>query len=114
MHFPVLFSLRRKRPDMQHITLIKYQAQNGKTEFRLLQNIQCKWHTIGTLLNVPVHTIDSHKSNEEKCQEVVRMWLERGSREYPVEWDSLIKVLNDVEMRTVAEDLREALDNCIV
>ena len=54
------------------------------------------------------------KSNEEKCQDVVRMWLDKGSAKYPVEWSSLIRVLQDVEMGTVAEDLKEALDNCIV
>ena len=111
---PVLSSWRKKKPDMQHITLMKYQIQDEETEFRLLQKIQCKWYTIGTLLNVPVNAIDSHKSNEEKCQDVLTMWLDKGSAKYPVEWSSLIRVLQDVEMGTVAEDLKEALDNCIV
>lgn len=93
---------------------MKYRARNEEAEFRLLEKIQCKWYNIGTLLSVPVDTIDSHKSNEEKCQEVVRMWLEKGSPEYPVEWASLIRVLQDVQMGTVAEDLKEALDNCPV
>ena len=99
---------------MQHILLIKYRAQNKETEFRLLQKIQHKWCDIGTLLGVAVDTIDDRKPNGEKCQEVVRMWLENGSPEHPVEWASLIRVLKDVEMGRVAEELREALDNCIM
>ena len=90
---------------------MKYQIQDEETEFHLIQKIQCKWYTIGTLLNVPVNIVDRHKSNEEKCQDVVTMWLDKGSAKYPVEWSSLIR---DVEMATVAEDLKEALDNCIV
>ena len=37
------------------------------------------------------------------------MWLENGSPKYPVEWASLIRVLQDVQMETVAEELRKAL-----
>ena len=99
---------------MQHVTLIRYQVQNEKREFRLLQKIQCKWYNIGLLLNVPVDTIDSRKTSEEKCREVVGMWLDNGSPQYPVEWASLIRVLEDVEMETVAEDLKEALSCQIV
>ena len=96
---------------MRHIILIKYQVHNEKKEFRLLQVIQNKWYDIGILLGVPVDTIDSRKTNEEKCREILRMWMEMGSPEYPVEWDSLIQVLQDVQMRVVAEELRDALEH---
>ena len=98
---------------MRYITLIKYRKGNGEADFRLLQKIQRKWHDIGLeLLRTPVH-IESHKTDEEKCREVLTKWLERGSDEYPVEWGSLVKVLQNVEMNEVAEELREALNNQI-
>ena len=99
---------------MQHVTLIRYRAQNEERKFRLLQRIQCKWYNIGLLLSVPVNTIDSRKTDEEKCQDVLRKWLDNGSPQYPVDWASLMKVLQEVQMGTVADDLKEALDNQIV
>lgn len=100
---------------MSHIILIKYQVYNEEKDFRLLQKIQHKWYVIGALLGVPVDTIDSYRStDEEKCCDVLGMWMERGSPEYPVEWDGLIKVLQDVEMRAAARDLREALEHRIL
>lgn len=99
---------------MQHMTLIKYRVHNETSEFRLLERIQGKWCEIGTLLGVPMNAIiGSHMTISEKCQEVVRVWLDKGSQIYPVEWESLINVLQDVQMGTVADDLREALDNQI-
>lgn len=99
---------------MKHITLIKYRVHNETSQFRLLEKIQGKWFELGTLLDVPMNAIiESHKTVTEKCQEVVRVWLDKGSQEYPVEWDSLIKVLKDVQMKTVAEDLTKALENQI-
>ena len=96
---------------MPHIIVIKYQVHNEEKEFRLLQRIQDKWNDIGTLLGVPVNTIDSCKKNEEKCKDVLRMWMDNGSQRYPVEWGGLIKVLQDVEMRVVAEEFIEALEH---
>ena len=104
----------QEKPDMRHITLITYQAHDGEAEFRLLQEIQSRWYDIGLELSVPVNTIDSRKTGEEKCRDVLRMWLENGSPQYPVKWGSLVKVLQKVQMRAVAYELRSALDNQIV
>ena len=103
----------KDKPDMPRIILIKYQVRNEEKEFRLIQMIQHKWYDIGTLLGVPMNTIDSHKTNEEKCQDVLKKWMEKDSPEYPVEWDGLIKVLQDVQMRVVAQELKEALKHKI-
>jgi len=99
---------------MQDIILIKYCVHNETSNFRLLEKIQGKWCEIGTLLGVPMSAvIGSHMTITEKCHEVLRVWLEKGSQEYPVEWESVIYVLQDVQMGTVADDLKEALDNQI-
>ena len=96
---------------MPRIILIKYRVRNEEKEFRLIQNIQHKWYHIGTLLGVPMNTIDSHKTNEEKCQDVLKKWMEKDSSEYPLKWDGLIKVLQDVQMGVVAQELKEALEH---
>lgn len=109
----VTSSWGQKRPDMKCITLITYQTHGREAEFRLLQEIQSKWYDIGLELNVPVNAMESHKTNGEKCQDVLRKWLENGAPQYPVEWDSLLKVLQKVQMSAVADKLREALNNQI-
>ena len=102
----------KERPDMRYITLIRYRKDDEEAEFRLLQEIQEKWYNIGLeLLHSSAH-IESHK-DEEKCRDVLTRWLERGSDEYPVEWGSLVKVLQKVQLKEVAKRLREALNNKI-
>ena len=96
---------------MPRIILIKYQVRNEEKEFRLIQMIQNQWYDIGTLLGVPMNMIDSRKTNEEKCRDVLKKWMERGSQKYPVDWDGLIKVLQDVQMGVVAQELEEALEH---
>lgn len=86
----------KERPVLRYMTLIKYQKDGGEADFRLLQMIQRKWHDIGLeLLHTSVH-FESHKTDEEKCRDVLTRWLEEGSDEYPVEWGSIVKVLRKV------------------
>lgn len=110
---PLRRNWRKEKPALAHIILIKYRVRNEEKEFRLLQKVQQKWYDIGTLMGVPMNTIDSRKTDEEKCQDALQKWMERGSPKYPVEWASLIQVLQDVQMRTVAGELREALEHKI-
>jgi len=102
----------KERPNMRYITLIRYQKDDEEAEFRLLQEIQEKWKNIGLELLDSVH-IESHKTNEEKCWDVLETWLKRSSDEYPVEWGSLVKVLQKVQLKEVAKQLSEALNNQI-
>ena len=96
---------------MQQIILIKYQVHKEEKKFHLLKKIQGKWENIGTLLGVSLNNINNYETNEQKCKYVLNEWLENGSSEYPVEWDGLIKLLQDVSMKVVAEELREALEH---
>ena len=91
---------------MQHMTFITCCTCDEISEFRLFEKIKCKWCEIGTL---PMSTIiiGSHMTIAEKCQEVaiVRVWLDGGSQAYPVEWQSVINVLQDVQLWMISRKL---------
>ena len=106
---PPLPSWQKERPGMHHIILIKYQKDGREVQFRLHDNIQSKWRQLAYLLGVPVDSIEG----EEKCLKVMEIWLRKSSEQYPVEWGSIVKVLQDIHMGEVAEELKEALDNQI-
>lgn len=98
---------------MLHLTLIKYKINNKQKEFRLIKEIQHQWENMGTLLGVSVNRFASHEKPEDKCRSVLDAWLKKGSEQYPVKWDSVIKVLQDLQLNEVADVLRKALDNIV-
>ena len=98
---------------MEHIVLITYQTHDRKAQFRLLEKIQSKWKYIALQLSVPVDTVDG-RNDEDKCWDVMTKWLQRGSLRYEVNWGSLVEVLQKIQMKTVADELKKALDNQIL
>lgn len=56
---------------------------------------------------------DNYQETEEKCRGVLRKWLQNGSQQYPVKWDGLIRLLQDIELGEIANNLKKALDNII-
>ena len=101
---------------MKNLTLIKWNNSQGKQQkLRIVQTICPKWRTIGNLLDISDPVLESMLSQyrgdlEECCYAVLRQWLDNGSPGYPVTWEGLLELLDDVDCSQVAEDLRDALD----
>ena len=103
-------SWRRERPKIAQLVLIKYPVRGEEKEFRFLKRIHPKLTCAGALLGVPVSTVAGHLSPEDKCQEILTQWLQRGSEGYPVQWGSLVQLLLDVELREEARELERVLE----
>lgn len=100
---------------MKNLTLIKWTDSLGKQrKLRIVQQICPKWRQSGNLLGISDPVLESilsqyHGDLEECCYAVMRKWLDNGSPDYPLSWDGLLELLNDIECSQVAEDLQDAL-----
>ena len=68
------------------------------------------------MLNISDSVLESMLSQyrgdlEECCYAVMRQWLDNGSPGYPVTWEGLIELLEDVDCAQVAEELKYAIDS---
>lgn len=51
-----------------------------------------------------------HGGDADDCwDEVIRCWFDRGSEDYPLSWEGLYELLNDVEYAEVARELKKAV-----
>ena len=79
--------------------------------FDLTMSQSVKWEAIGRKLKVPLNfrkTLrGSNSSAEEKLEEVLNKWIE--SQSAPVTWSYFIKALKGIEMKNVAEEVKEFL-----
>ena len=77
-------------------------------------SISPKWIEIRNILSILDSLLESILSQyrgdlEECCYAVLRQWLDNGSPDYPLTWEGLLELLNDVDCSQVADDLRGAL-----
>lgn len=51
-----------------------------------------------------------YSSNENRMMQVINKWIEiAGTDEYPMSWQGLIELLEDIERGSAAEELKKAL-----
>ena len=102
-------------------TLIKYTDRKGSIrELRLTNRLKASWRDIGVVLGISESELQSIVMSHfpdgagQWFKEVISMWM-KGSlpsdyrSKYPLSWNGIIKVLNDADLNSYVEELKEAL-----
>ena len=51
-----------------------------------------------------------YSSNKDRMMQVLNKWMEiAGTDDYPVSWEGLIELLEDIERSSAAEEIKTAL-----
>lgn len=87
-----------------------------KKKLRVKQLICNKWKEIGDLIDISYSVLDAwSKSYHEDPLECIRCvldhWLMNSTVEYPASWEGLCHLLEDIQLKQLAEDLKQALDS---
>lgn len=100
----------------RYLKLIKWTGENGQPKkFDLMEKIESKWRDVAQLTGVSISKIDSistkHREDPTEClRTVLGMWMENPPEDvYPNTWHGLVELLNDCEVKEVANDLKIAL-----
>ena len=94
-------------PNLHQLDLLEY----GHKTLKLIQCIAPKWERIATRLHFESHRIETIQKNwpqqaESACQSMLTKWLD-GEGRGPRSWNTLITVLNEAELSSVAQELEE-------
>ena len=88
---------------------IKFQGRERK--INILQEIGTKYYNFGTLLlddttGDKIHNLEHKYRQDAECinREILHEWV-AGRGKQPVTWETLTKVLRDVELCTLASDI---------
>ena len=102
-------------PDLRNLTNIKWR--NDKGECRkccLIVSICPKWHKLGILLGMRGPTLSAfsmknRENPEQCCNDVIIKWLEDGSPHYPLTWEGVFELLDDLDETEFISELQNAL-----
>ena len=102
---------------MMNMTTMKWKNTDGVVKkFRLKSRIIHKWRDIGNLVasyeQLEVWAKDLKDSNS-CCDAVLNHWLTHPPSQYPATWEGLLELLDDIEVSSVATELKTALENGI-
>ena len=94
-------------PKLHEIDRIESQ---GKV-VRVIQNVASRWKCVATRLHFEAHDIDriaedSHHQTYQACHKMFSEWLTTGNFRRPINWETLIKALNEADFSVIASELQ--------
>lgn len=108
-------------PTARNLTLIDWKDSKGRRRRLQVKQSMCnKWKEIGCLLEIPLPLLQAwgttYRENPLECiNPVLTHWLESSTEleYYPVSWEGLQTLLEDVELSQINVDLNKALANAL-
>ena len=104
---------------LKTLTLLKWRNEEGRVEtFRLASRVSSEWPTFGTLLDQSLdqlnHWDSKHRGNSLNIwKEMMDHWLTaEGTEDYPATWEGLYSLLDDLDLPSIAAELRHAVCMC--
>ena len=94
-------------------------VKNGTERFKLSETLSSRWQKIGIVLGIEnnrIRDIDNeYRQTEEKYREILSIWLNEASNlpnsdDYPLSWEGLKTLLEDISMCEVAKQYFSFLD----
>ena len=106
-------------PTLDDLLLLKYKDSKGKQQrVRIINEASHKWKDIANLIcsdvNVTVVLEGKCHADPNEClkQAFINYFISKKPQRYTQDWSGLIELLEDVELETFAEKVKEALSFC--
>ena len=100
---------------LRSLTLLKRTDSNGQPQnLRLRDQLSTKWRDVGDLLGLTsrLKGIEEQRHCDARlcCRDILLDWLQMDDgSSYPVNWDGMLSLLEDMELSATAKKLQGAL-----
>ena len=108
-----------ERPTIDELVLLKYTDKGKKEKLRIINKASHKWKEIATLIcgdaNVTAKLEDQHRGDPNEClrQTFISYFIGKKPQRYTQDWNGLIELLDDIDLETLAENVKHALETKI-
>ena len=111
----IVFCTADKLPTLDELLIFKYKDKGEKKKIRIIAEASHKWKIIASLIcddaNRTIVLEQKYHSDPEEClrQTFIENFINKKPLKYSQNWDGLIELLDDVDLKKLAEDVEHAL-----
>ena len=117
MHSYVIHTLlyADELPTLSGLLILKYMDKGEKKKLRIISEASHKWKNIGNLICGDINVTDvleqKYHGDPEEClkQTFIKNFISKKPQGYTQDWNGLIELLDDVDLETLAENIKHAL-----
>ena len=102
-------------PTIDELLILKYTEKGDKKKLRIISGASHKWKDIANLIcgdaNVTSVLEHRHRGDSNEClkQTFINYFISKKPQRYSQDWNGLIELLDDVDLETLARNVRHAL-----
>ena len=102
-------------PTLDELLILKYLDKGEKKKLRIVGEASHKWKDIANLIcgdaNVTSVLEQRYHSDPNEClkQTFISYFISKKPQRYTQDWNGLIELLDDVDLETLAENVKQAL-----
>ena len=105
-------------PTLDELLILKYTDKGKKQKLRIINEARHKWRDIANLIcgdaNITAVLEQTYRGEPSEClkQTFINYFISKKPRGYTQDWNGLIELLDDVDLETLAEKVKDALSVC--
>ena len=107
-----------KLPTLDELLILKYTNKGKKHKVRIISEASHKWKVIASLICDDTNrttVLEQRCPNDpEEClrQTLIENFISKKTKKYTQDWNGLIELLDDVDLETLAEKVKDAISVC--
>ena len=103
-----------KLPTLDELVILKYTDKGKKKKVRIISDASHKWKDIASVIcgdTNKISVLEQKYSDPNEClrQTFIDHFLNKKPQRYSQDWSGLIELLDDVDLETLAENVKEAV-----
>jgi predicted HAD superfamily hydrolase len=102
-------------PTLEELKILKYTDEGKKHKVRIISEASHKWMDIADLIcgdaNAMTTLEQKRRGDPKEClrQTFIDYFINKKPQGYTQDWNGLIELLDDIELETLAENVKHAL-----
>ena len=106
-------------PTLDELLILKYTSKGKKQKIRIISEASHKWKVIASLIcddaNRTIVLEQKCPNDPEEClrQTLIENFIGKKPKKYSQDWNGLIELLDDVDLETLAEKVKDAILVCV-
>ena len=102
-------------PTIDELLILKYTEKGEMKKLRIINGASHKWKDIANLIcddtNVTSVLEQRHRGDPSEClkQTLINYFISKKPHGYTQDWNGLIELLDDVDLETLAKNVRHTL-----
>ena len=104
-----------KTPTLKELVRLKYIERGGEKKVQIIKEASHKWKDIASVISDDTNKIrvleQQHPSDPHEClrQTLIDDFIDNKPEDYSQDWKGLIELLDDVDLKTLADKIKYAL-----